>query len=255
MKFKIEPLELSRKILKELALYISRFFDVHEISSICENIISVDFIRRRPIDKDNVCLYSNIVGAKSITVYDNLDLDHFPFRRWVEIVFDNSISIEHRIFYYNYNKKLYSYLTSAFAFAYNIKEYGGKIFLNSYDLYKHIILDDYSLRLYMFINKINPKNKEKLYNDLLTLAHSFEYDRNLMSPFYNKYFKILTLEDNITIECISISDLALKFQISNHLEKICIYINRNIIGITNLIMAIERAYIHYKTKNKHPEGE
>ena len=93
MKFKIEPLELSRKILKELALYISRFFDVNEISSICENIISVDFIRRRPIDKDNVCLYTNIVGTKSIIVYDNLDLDHFPFRRWVEIVFDNNMFI------------------------------------------------------------------------------------------------------------------------------------------------------------------
>ena len=76
-----------------------------------------------------------------------------------------------------------------------------------------------------------------------------------MSPFYNKYFKILALDDNIIVECISISDLALKFQISNNLEKICIYINRNIIGITNLIMAIERAYIHYKSKNKSPEGE
>lgn len=247
IEFKIEPLQITKKVLKELALYISRFFELDELESMCERIVSIDFIKRRPIDQDSVVLYKDSIVSKHITVTDHLDLDHFPYKRWIEIEFKNSMTADYQIFYYSYNKKLYHYLTNAFCFGYNIRRYGSFIYLQNYDLYKNVVLDSYSKVLYIFINNIN--SKEELYQSLLTLVHSFLSDKKLRNPSVYKYFKVLRLEDDVVVECIALTDETLKFQISNNTDRVNIYINRNIIGINNIILAIERSYTIY-IKNK-----
>ena len=246
MEFKIEPLKLTKKILKQLSLYMSKFFDLEDLVTLCEQVVSVDFIKTRSIDEDQMVLYKITRGTKTMTITDNLDLDHFPFRRWIEIEFDNTLSYSHQIFYYEYTSHLYYYITNALAFAYNIKMYGGPDAVNDYDIYKRLVLGNYSKLLYIFINKLN--NPEQAYDDIMGFAHTFIYDIQVRLGSNIRFFKVIPFEE-IIIEAISLTDECLKFQISNKTDRICIYINRNIIGVSNLNMAIEQSY-HIYIKNK-----
>ena len=247
MEFKIEPLELTNSVLKSLILYMSKFFDLEDLEMLVSKVVSVDFIKRRPVDNSRVVLYKAYSKTKTMTIWDNLDLDHFPSRRWIEIEFNDSGSYKHQVFFYRYTNYLYHYITSAFAFAYNIKKYCDNIMNEDYETYKLLVLNRYSNLLYIFISKLN--NAESIYKDLLNLVHSFEFDKKIMNHHYTSYFKSLQLQDGISIECVSITYDALKFQISTNSDRMCLYVNRNIIGMNNLVIALENSYLEF-AKNK-----
>ena len=69
IEFKIEPLQITKKVLKELALYISRFFELDELESIADHTTDVFIGTRNEYNQQVV--NNKLFNGMVVTVTDD----------------------------------------------------------------------------------------------------------------------------------------------------------------------------------------
>lgn len=225
-----------------IANFLDDVFSLEEICTIIEDLNRIDIFSKRDIKQEKVEIYKNIFNkmGDSMTVYDVLELDRFPARRYLEV------NIRKRFkrykFKLKYDKNMYYNLIEIYCRTYNMIRY--KSSNSDAAMTNNNILNNYAKSL----AKILPDDKE-------ILDHIRYISNNLFNDYKNmeyndRYFKIFRLNEKVNIEISYKSKHIVKFQINVGGKRRLIYLNRSIIGIHNISVIVNKMYKYKKEMNK-----
>lgn len=223
---------LDENIQLELSISIANFFNNKDITTICEEALSMNFRPKREITIEENTIYKyHKTNNRELEIKDILLLNHYPPVRYIEVITRLNPKLDYNRFKYTFNPNIYGILNKVLTDAYNFNTYCLSS-LTTYTVDKSLLYKNFS------------KEVAKILGNDRTIIIDFKYIINSLLEhklFTNKdrFIKVFNVSYDIQVEVTTVTNTIIKLSINNKKDRRYIFLDRHLKGLGQLRLLFE----------------